>query len=229
MFEFFKIQIDVMKRTEKSEMNPCDSRILHGAIGLVTESGELMELVHDAMFVFQSKIAGAPSLRHQPIDRLDVVEEIGDTLWYIALLVDALGITYEQLIELDRIPPLENVSKQLVFQYGIQQVHISSCILMDMLKCQIYYNRPLDRERFIQNLSDALVGVGLLAGGVSTTIEVCTIVNKAKLENRYKDEYSDKQANERDLDQERQVIAMAFEKAQKDLLPMGQQGPKLKL
>ncbi|MBW8002643.1 MAG: hypothetical protein FVQ80_11580 [Planctomycetes bacterium] len=228
MFEFFDIQIDVMKRTEKSEMAEVDPRIFHGAIGLVTESGELVEIVHDSMFVFQSNIVGAPRNR-KAVDRLNVVEEIGDTLWYIALLVDALDITFKQLVDIDRIPPLNNVPKQLVFQFGIQQVHISSCILMDILKCQIYYNRAFDRERFIQNLSDAVVGIGLVAGGIGTTIEVCTLVNKAKLENRYRDEYTDKQANERDLEQERQVIAMTFEKAQKDLLPLVPQGPELSL
>ncbi len=228
MFEFFESQIAVMKRTAKSEMNPCDPRILHGAIGLVTESGELMECVHDSMFVVPSKIVGAPPKR-KSIDRLNLVEEVGDTLWYVALLVDALGITYEQLVKLDRLPHLEGFPNQIVFQYGVQQVHISSCVLMDMLKCQIYYNRPLDIERFTQNLADALVGLGFIVRGIDTSIEVCVIVNKAKLESRYKDEYTDDQANERDLEQERQIISMAFQKAQKDLLPLKQKGSTLKI
>ena len=180
-----------------------------------------MECVHETVFAVPSEIVGAPP-KDTGLDKMNVVEEVGDGLWYVALLVDALGTTYDQLVKLDRLAHLPNVPMQILFQFGVQQMHISSCRLLDMLKSQIYYNRDLDVAAFTQHLSDALVGMSLIVGGIGTTIEVCVAVNKAKLEYRYKlaEGYSNEQANERNLEEEKAVIGEAFKVAQKEVVEM---------
>lgn len=57
-----------------------EQNILHAIIGVVTEGGELLEAII--------------GLRHgRAVDKINLREEIGDTLWYLALLCDALGTT----------------------------------------------------------------------------------------------------------------------------------------
>lgn len=65
------------------------SRILHAAIGIATESGEFLDALKK--FLFYGK----------PLDLVNLREEIGDLLWYIALAMDALGTDFEA--EMNRV------------------------------------------------------------------------------------------------------------------------------
>jgi NTP pyrophosphatase (non-canonical NTP hydrolase) len=57
----------------------------HAACGLITEVGELMDPLK-RYFAF-----------NKPIDAVNVMEEIGDLIWYIMLYADAAGIHVNQL------------------------------------------------------------------------------------------------------------------------------------
>lgn len=59
-------------------------RLLHGSIGLATEAGELQDAVK------RDLIYG------QPLDRVNVIEECGDVLWYLVLILTAVGSTLEE-------------------------------------------------------------------------------------------------------------------------------------
>lgn len=55
-------------------MEAIDRDVLHGIVGIITEAGELAELLADP-----------------PDDPAKVAEEVGDLMWYEALLLDGLG------------------------------------------------------------------------------------------------------------------------------------------
>lgn len=59
-------------------------RLLHGAIGLATEAGELLDQVKKHVYY------------GKPLDRANVLEECCDTLWYVVLALDSQGFTLEQ-------------------------------------------------------------------------------------------------------------------------------------
>jgi NTP pyrophosphatase (non-canonical NTP hydrolase) len=63
------------------------ARIEHGVMGVVGEAGELMDAVK------KSKFNG------RVFDRVNLVEEIGDVMWYLALLADELGVSFEEIWE----------------------------------------------------------------------------------------------------------------------------------
>jgi NTP pyrophosphatase (non-canonical NTP hydrolase) len=62
-----------------------DADILHAALGLFTEAGELLETIFKAM-------AG-----EEPFDRVNVGEELGDCEWYMAMLYRCLKLVPEQV------------------------------------------------------------------------------------------------------------------------------------
>ena len=72
-------------RTESPNffVDKVDQRVLHAAIGLVTESGELIDAVKKTLFYGKE------------LDVTNVKEEAGDILWYLAILFDALGTNFE--------------------------------------------------------------------------------------------------------------------------------------
>lgn len=73
-------------RTEKSSplSVPFDvTRLLHGAIGIAGESGELLDQIKRHLFY------------GLPLDRTNVLEECGDLLWYLNLALCSLGFSFE--------------------------------------------------------------------------------------------------------------------------------------
>lgn len=63
------------------------SRIVHGAVGAATEVGELQDMLKKHL------------IYNKPIDLVNVMEEIGDVLWYCALTLDAAGFTMSQAMD----------------------------------------------------------------------------------------------------------------------------------
>jgi len=70
-------------RTESPNFFQPNARILHAAIGCVTESGELLDALKKQMFYGRE------------LDLTNVKEEAGDLLWYLAILFDELGTDFE--------------------------------------------------------------------------------------------------------------------------------------
>lgn len=63
------------------------ARPMHGVLGIQTESGEMSDVFK--RFVYYGK----------PIDPINVKEELGDLLWYVALLCNHFGYTLEQVMK----------------------------------------------------------------------------------------------------------------------------------
>lgn len=61
--------------------------ILHGVIGIATEAGELLEPIVESMQTGKS------------LDRVNIKEELGDLLWYIAIICYATGLSFEEIME----------------------------------------------------------------------------------------------------------------------------------
>lgn len=58
-------------------------RIMHGMIGMATETGELQDQVKKHL------------IYGKPLDVVNVIEEVGDVLWYCAIVLDACSSTFE--------------------------------------------------------------------------------------------------------------------------------------
>jgi uncharacterized protein YabN with tetrapyrrole methylase and pyrophosphatase domain len=63
--------------------------LIHGAIGACTESSELLDAVKK--FVIYEK----------PIDIVNIKEEVGDVLWYLALICKWSGFSFEEAMEVN--------------------------------------------------------------------------------------------------------------------------------
>jgi NTP pyrophosphatase (non-canonical NTP hydrolase) len=87
--------IEKCKRTEvpeyqfailKSPSHWVPPRIEHAVMGMVTEAAECMDAIK------KTKIYG------KPFDKVNMIEEAGDTLYYISILLDELGVSYEEVM-----------------------------------------------------------------------------------------------------------------------------------
>lgn len=57
--------------------------LLHGIIGIATEAGELLEALFSAV------------VEDQHVDKVNISEEVGDVLWYQAVVLKAVGSNFE--------------------------------------------------------------------------------------------------------------------------------------
>lgn len=73
--------------TIAAELMPADCHLIHMAIGISGESGELLDAIKKAV------------IYRKPLDRANVVEELGDLEFYMEGLRQGLGITREEVLE----------------------------------------------------------------------------------------------------------------------------------
>lgn len=64
-------------------------KILHAAMGISGESGELMDAVKKHV------------LYNKPLDVENVKEELGDLLWYISLAIHQIGSSFEEIMQMN--------------------------------------------------------------------------------------------------------------------------------
>lgn len=72
-----------LQHPEEIAINP---RIFHGIIGMATESTELLEALLSV-------------LNGENIDAVNIGEELFDTCWYIAILMDTLGFEWDPVLD----------------------------------------------------------------------------------------------------------------------------------
>jgi len=85
-----KEYIQLAIRTE-SNFSPlrssAKSRLLHGGVGIATEAGELLDNIKKHLFYKRA------------IDETNMKEELGDLLWYMAIICDVYGWDFEDIME----------------------------------------------------------------------------------------------------------------------------------
>jgi NTP pyrophosphatase (non-canonical NTP hydrolase) len=104
---------------EESKVN---LRYMHGVVGLYTETGELIESLRKAM------------LDPEKFDRTNLLEELGDCLWYIGILCDTFDFDFNEILE-------RNVAK-LTTRYG------------ESFSAERANNRDLEAELKVLNSND---------------------------------------------------------------------------
>lgn len=62
-------------------------RLLHASMGIGSESGEILDAVK--RYIFYGK----------PVDRVNIIEEAGDALWYLAVLLKGVDSSFDEAME----------------------------------------------------------------------------------------------------------------------------------
>jgi len=87
------------------QATPRQTQILHGVIGLQGESGEMATQVEGHIWY------------GKPFDQVNMEEEIGDALWYLAEICSAMGVSMEDIMERNIAKLRQRFPKQ--FDYGL--------------------------------------------------------------------------------------------------------------
>lgn len=163
------------------------AHLLHMAVGVVGEVAEIAQALREVV-IFR---------RQLELDNL--LEEVGDTEFYLEGLRQGLGLTFEKLqdfkAELELPAKVEGIEHQMtLITFGLT---VASGMLIDQIKKHVIYNKPLNIERISKELRTIdffLEGVYASTGASRDTV---LQLNIDKLTKRYGDSYSDTKAQVR--------------------------------
>ena len=159
-----------------------NARFLHGAMGLCTETGELEEALYES--------------RSHQIDDINVVEECGDVIWYLAIVVDSLNLKFADI-------PFKD-SPGLNLEDAISHMIQSSDQILDKAKRNTFYGKELEIDKVIHQLSVLIYGLSY-ACDIEVAIDKVTRKLTGK-GGRYEDGFTQKEAYDRDTDKERSIL-----------------------
>jgi hypothetical protein len=174
-------------RTEVSIVTVRDQRFLHGVLGVASEVAEL----------------------YKAHEKVDMLEELGDLLWYCTLLADSQHISLDKIMsETSWVKPYFWESEGVTPQEVIREIATVASILVDMAKVSLFYNKEVDGGTILICIKQLVMYILKVAAAYDITIDLIVEANIAKLEKRYPvaEGYSDKAANRRDLGEEHQAI-----------------------
>jgi NTP pyrophosphatase (non-canonical NTP hydrolase) len=77
--------IEEANRTKSQHFGQINPDVLHGAIGIATESGELLDAIKKHIYY------------EKQLDVVNLKEELGDLMWYMALICYVHGWTFEEI------------------------------------------------------------------------------------------------------------------------------------
>lgn len=83
---FEAVGLDMTREGYREVKLKASMRLLHAQVGIGGESGEIQDLIKKHVF------------GGKPLDRDKVREEVGDQLWYLALLLHEVGLTFEEVM-----------------------------------------------------------------------------------------------------------------------------------
>ncbi len=64
-------------------------KLLHAAIGLATESGEMLDQMKKVVYYGKQ------------LDQTNIKEELGDLMWYMAIMLRELDMDFEEVLEVN--------------------------------------------------------------------------------------------------------------------------------
>jgi NTP pyrophosphatase (non-canonical NTP hydrolase) len=102
---------DYQKWTETTVVYKGSIPLQYYTLGLVGEAGEFADKVKKIMR------DGLPTPEIVKIQK-DLLQELGDTLWYLARLSDFLGMTLEQLMDLNRVKLIDRQQRDMLHGKG---------------------------------------------------------------------------------------------------------------
>lgn len=175
--------VDFVKSVESTSWHQPNERLLHAAMGLVTETGELFEL---------------ESEEHE-------LEELGDICWYLALAYDVLDMDWGIDLTID-----DEVEMLLRGDNPLESLSIYSSELLDMVKKQIFYGKPINTlaaQSAVAAMRIALI-VGTNGNDASPyTFQQVLDANVRKLKKRYPEKFTEEAAINRDVKAEYEAMS----------------------
>lgn len=186
----FKAYIPQALRTEAPLPTALD-RLKHAALGLITETGEFTtEVKRISIYgkALDDTAKGGGTLRTH------IAEEIGDTLWYVAIAADALALPAQVVAYSGGTVTFDyTLNRNFLQETSLRITQINGLIVESILD-----RSEADRHLILPQLILPLLhNLNVLAQVIGTDLQAIADDNIAKLQARYPDKFSAEDAEAR--------------------------------
>lgn len=164
--------VEFIRKVESTSWHQPNQRLLHAAMGLCTEVGELFEIESDE----------------------HMVEEMGDVFWYLALAHDAVGLDFDA-VEIDH----DFTDFEPRGETPLDTFTIYATELLDMVKKQIFYGRAIDMKRVELTLFTLKMAISFALDEQGIKVIDILQANVNKLSTRYPEKFTEDAAINRDV------------------------------
>lgn len=162
--------------------------LLHGAVGICTEMGELMEAYEGNQF------------RLLRMDTVNLIEECGDVLWYVAVVARGFRLRMSDL----ETNPLGSVPLSQV--QCVMLATVEGARLLDVTKKYLFYGQRYSPAAVKLSCARIVAYLSTLLAHNSFTLADAWDRNVAKLHARYPGKYTPERAIHRDPAAERAAL-----------------------
>lgn len=173
------------------------NRTLHSIIGINTEVGEILE--------------ATSSIKFKKWDTVNILEEIGDTFWYITIYSDDKHIVKNINNFIEDLCYPEKLSKKELKE-EIAYLNTEAQVLLDHSKKVMFYGKSLDESLIELTVKNIIIILGNIAQTISKNDNLDDLfsniwrVNLAKLKQRFPNKFDETYAEIRNLDAERKIL-----------------------
>lgn len=179
-------------RTHQSEGKRRD--LLHCASGMVTEAGELIDPFKRAMFY------------KKELDVVNVIEEVGDGLWYIAIACRIFNLNLDLSQENNQYYKTNKI-KQIQTEEGLMEFMLNFNEYVNKLDMKIVRVSEFNESKFdIDCFIDVIQEMNLIGEIFNFNLELAMDVNINKLKKRFPNKFNCEDAITRDLKAERELL-----------------------
>ena len=127
-------------------------------------------------------------------DEDNIIEELGDCAWYIALLADCYNVDL-------------SFDGKITNNQNLEEIKWEAFKIVDNLKKELFYNNKLNEEKcFEKPLKDLYF---LFNQEFGDLFKIAMYKNIKKLQTRYSHRYNDKDANNRNIEAEMEAISQS--------------------
>lgn len=141
-----------------ADLTPESAHLIHMAIGVSGEVGELMDCFEFAHFDLEQ------------VDRTNLVEELGDIEFYVEGIAGAVGITLHR-----------DVAIRFTLQQAMNKLSVKAGDVLDIIKKTAMYAKPLDLAALDTELLGLCIILDSIYDLVGATREEALTANMQKL------------------------------------------------
>lgn len=172
LVEYKKVALQRLNKT--IENNPKES-MCYSQMGLIEETGEIIAELRKPLFKgnFHEKILDIPSIK----------SELGDLMWYIALMCRDYNVNIEELEKLQITEKQVQLPKrEKLIQVAISMGQSTGQIVQE---CMGIYNENKSNEELIKKMREQYKNINELAGVLDISIDEILNENVRKINSRY--------------------------------------------
>lgn len=173
--EYSKI---ALQRLNKSIEKDKKEQINYACMGLIEETGEIIAELRKPLF--------KGNFHEKPLNIEEIKSELGDLVWYIALMCKNIEINANQIEIYQKKQNIEEIKhRESLIKLGIELGIISGQIVEE---CQKVYNNQENKKQLIQNINGQYKNIIELGSQLNISMEEILDLNVRKINSRYDDD-----------------------------------------